>query len=253
VPDWPWRLWGTGAHSDEDYTLQPTQSYAEFITKLVREYLGAILLWDPNAGVNGMWRLKANPAPPYGSPIAAFTTTPPSGKLPHYEGSYAAATTFIEKGTFRSFVRPPECNYVLVVGAGGSTAPGQINAYMYNPVSVDLFGATANPAHPDYINGSLVPVVHVDPSLTTREACAIICRRLYDRLAHAETWAQWRSPLLLITEPGDAYQTRVRPVRIGDVVTLAVQGVSYTALIRNCNPSYVKDSCHMAEYESLVV
>lgn len=252
LPDLPIRLWPNGQRSEEDFLLQPTVSIAEFVLKLARDYLGRALVWDPNAGTRGKWRLLANPAPPYNF-LASFVGGPDTpGKLVHHPNSYGLTETFIRSRTFSTYVVPPECNYVLVIGAGMSlpsdVGPSQLSAFMYNPVSFDFKGPTADASHPDYL-GFFAPVLHVDPTLVTPEACAWVCRRIYDRSAHSEKMCSFESPLLLVTDPTDTHQVRPRPLRVKDAVYILGQ----PAIIQSVNPSYRSDRYQAQHVEAKFV
>lgn len=259
IPNLDIRLWVGRGETEADFTVQPGANVAEFLLTLAKDYLGMILLWDPNAGVAGMWRLRYNPAAPY-VPIATFRASPvAAGRIPTHPNSYAVGETFIEDGTYVSHVRPPECNFVLVYGAGGQLPDGGPTAMaysMYNPVSYDFNGATSNPLDPDYL-GRIVPVVHVDSALGTPQAVAWVCRRIYDVAAHAQKWVQWTSPLLLVSSAltGDALQVRSRALRIGDVVTVqkAAGLGSASVILRSVNPMYSDDGIQRAHYEGLQV
>lgn len=254
IPDLPIRLWPSDAKTEDEFRVQPTASLAEFIQKLAREYLGMVLVWDPNAGAAGLWRLLANPQAPY-NVVAHFREGPAAaGRLSMHPNSYSTGEAGIRE--FESFVRPPECNYVLVVGADMSipteVGPGRTAAFMYNAASFDFYGATSDPTNADYL-GRYVPVIHCDHTLRTQEACAWVCRRIYDFAAHGQKWLRFTTPLLLITDPLDTSQVRTRPVRINDAVYVTVSGATSTAVVRSCNVGYRSDGAQMQTVEAVVV
>jgi hypothetical protein len=103
---------------------------------------------------------------------------------------------------------------------------------------------TADPTHPDYI-GYEVPLLYIDPNLSTEAAVKWIARRLYDVMAHAIKGIRFTAPLLLVTDSSDTYQKRPRMLRYYDPVL--VDGIQF--LVRSCNPSYKKDGMQFATYE----
>lgn len=273
IPDLPLRLWTADwAAPKEEWMIQAGVSLADLLQKLARDYLGLILLWDPNAGANGMWRLVQSPLlgsaygnPPLPTPVARFFGYPDKSaggapQLTLHPNSYNTGSTFIQRGSLHTFVQAPECNYVLVLGKGGQIPSVALKdpafkcwAAIVNPASDDFPGfPPPDPTSPDYL-GRFVPVVHVDPLLITPEACAWVARRIYDQAAHARSWVKFRAPLLLITDPNDPKQTRPRPLRIGDVVTVTTGNAQRTCVVRSANPDYRNDNLQAMEMECLIV
>lgn len=247
IPDLNIRLWSTEQASSGDLTLQPTVSIAEAVQRFTRDYLGMALIWDPNAGARGMWRLISQPQAPY-TPLAAFIGKPVvAGRLATHPNSYAAGYAPVIGESYRTYIRAPEANYVLVVGME-PMIPSQLQAAMYNPLSFDFTGPTADASSPDYL-GRYVPIFHVDPLLTTPQAVAWVCRRIYDRACHAEKWVEFHAPLVLVTDGGDALQSRLRPLRIYDVVTVYGEPV----LLRSVSAAYESDGLQMADYAGVVL
>ena len=72
---------------------------------------------------------------------------------------------------------------------------------------------------------------------------ALICRRIYDLVAHGIKKATFRAPLVLIQHPDDP--TRVRPLRYYDLIYID----NTPWLIRSINPQYTKDKQQFAVYE----
>ena len=261
VPDVDFRLWKTDrADSDDQYLLRPAASLSETIQRLAKDYLGMILLWDANAGPYGMWRLIFNPTPPY-NPLALFTTASPGpGHIPTALGAYGGAKniSFIQAGTYRSHSRPPEGNYVRVLGVGqalsGEMGAQRIEAVLFNAQSFDFLWptVTANPAHPDYL-GRFVPIIIAEPTLVSQEAVNWVCKRTFEFACHAQKWVNFRAPLLLIQDLSDPLQARPRPLRIGDAVGLSIDGTDAIGLIRSANPDISRsDKLQFCEYEVLI-
>lgn len=243
IPDIDLRLWPTEG-TTEDLILQPGVSLAEFLIKLARDYLGMVLLWDPNAGTaNGMWRLIANPQSPF-TALATFVAEPTgSGKIVTHPNSYGATETFIIEGSYESWVVPPEANFIVVTSTGALLpSDGGTNltlARIYNKLSFDWDPAspTSDSTHPDYL-GECVPLIVYNQELTTGAALAFYARRLYDRVAHAEKWFSFQAPALYIPDAtDDDLAGRKRPLRINDVVTV----LGSTALVRSATYHWTSD------------
>jgi hypothetical protein len=248
IPDLPVRLWPGPAGPSfevraEDYILTFGTDLATAIRKLSWDYLGMVILWDPNAGPSGMWRLIRNPTPPYTRFLARFHTSDPGPagrRLPHVAAGYPAGTTFVTH--FDSWIKAPEVNIVTVRGMlphGG----GQIEQVARNENSI------SNPAHPDYLGRAIPVVFPPDPTLNSQSAVDWATRIIYDAAAHAQKWFSLQSPLLLVTDGTDPHQVRPRPLRINDLVLIhnAATG-DVPALVRSCNPNYRTD---MAETMTL--
>lgn len=259
IPDLDLRLWFNAGASPEDFLLQPTTKFGPALLKYARDYLHMFPVYDPNAGTEGKWRLIHQPIPPY-TPLHTFVLGPSAGGFaPHHAGTYGANTSFIE--TFR--IRPvaPEANYIVVVGRGevlSDNAGAQgIWKILWNQDSFNLHpdAPTANdPTHPDFL-GKFTPLLYVDPSITTKEGAAYICRRLYDQVAHGQRRLHFRAPLALITDGNDSQQTHPRPLRAADAITAPIDedGTTGTAIIAS-SPSidYHSDLAQMADYEAII-
>ena len=240
IPDYGVRLW-TRKGFNEDLTLQPTQSIAQALLKFARDYLGGILIWCPNDGSIGQWRLIYAPA--QAASIATFVAAPQAGKLAMYTPDTSTTAEIVDE-TYREWIVPPEGNYVKVVGAGGSA---QFGAEIYNPVSFDFKSASSDPTSIDYL-GRFVPILHVDGTITTPAQAVWVARRIYDSACHGQRWFSFQAPLLLLnsSQTGDTNQVRERALRIGDKVTVA----GSTALLRSVNPDWDgSDNLQMATYE----
>lgn len=262
VPEQDIRLQPVDSSGANDLVLQPGSSIADFVLKLARDYLGAVLLWDPNAGITpGMWRLIPNPGLNPSTFLWSFLDSPGPGLLATHPSSYATGTTFIAKvdgrSTFSSYIAPPEANFIQVVGTGGpgpsGTGASQKSIVLYNAKSFNFTGPTSDPTSPDYL-GRFVPVVYVDSTLQDDASMAFVARRLYDQIAHAQKWIQFSAPLVLLSPAmtGDPLQTLYRPLRVNDPVY--VLGVP--CLVRSCNPDTSGPGSAakmMAHYECLAL
>lgn len=267
IPDFPVRLFPAAGGDSTAWVFMPLASPADIVLKLMREYLGWYLVWDGNAGTDGMWRALAPNLPPYTN-LAQFYFEQPGVGLAHHPGTYGSVnwvgsiagpvSAFIRSGSWRSNVRPPEANCVFVTGTG-ELLPAQqgqkrIEQWLVNLASADFLtdgtGAVVQTAfptlpggapNPDYI-GHIVPIFLVDPTLQGSEndpyyAVNRVARRLYYVACHATKLASFDAPLCLVWDPRDPMQTRPRPLRYYDAIL--IEGTQW--LVRNCNPHYVKD------------
>lgn len=273
IPDSPVRVFpNTGAMHANRMVLLPGHNVLEYASYLLQSYLGWVLLWDGNAGPRGMLRaIRPQNANTGYNNLCSFTMqkplTPGVGHIWH-PGRWGNPTPYwvgpnlkvpIQKGTWRSFIRPPEANIIGVVGSGGegnqeaAGNPEQTNRYrvMVNPSSYDFFQdeegtviRSSDPLHPDYL-GECVPAVYVNIDLSTKEALEWATRRIYDVVAHAIVQAQFVAPLVLVQDPNDPLQTRPRPLRYYDAVL--IDGTQW--LIQSCTPTWQKDAHQWALYE----
>lgn len=269
IPDINIRLgnFKTGA---SEFILMPQAYVPGLILKLCQGYLGAALVWDPNAGglggstPGGMWRLLANPQPPYTNIVANFVGLPDkpgTGQLVTHPNSYNTASTFIVRGSERTWVDPPEGNWVTVSTVGqvlsADAGPNQLRADIVNYASADFppgmpGWGPGDRTSPDWL-GRIVHILEVFPAVTAsnpQRAAADLqfaARRIYDVACHARKWLAFQAPLLLISDSTDGLQRRPRPLRLNDLVT--VRGA--VCQIRSCNPVYKNDKLQLAEYQML--
>lgn len=265
IPDLDIRLWSQAENSRA--FIEPLASLADAIQGLVTDYLPHFLIFDPNLGTYGKWRLIAPSLSPYTNRTAFVSTSPGALKAQMYIRSYPVAVTGggltyatgaptlpIVKGTLRTWVRPPEANLIVVSTVGEistSGVPSRLTQVLVNPKSYN-FGPTptADPTHPDYL-GRCVKLFVMNPAIiggALSEAAAIralnwTARRVYDVAAHAIKMAEFQAPLKELVHEGDA--TRVRGLRYYDPVT--IDGTQF--LIRNVNPGYTKDGIQMAMFQ----
>lgn len=251
IPDLPLRLWPSTKLGQDDYLHQPGQPFDKMAVSLAKDMLGRVLLRDPNAsksaGVRGLWRLIANPSPPYTNTLWSFLrdTGAAAGVLQHDLTGYPASTGFIRKGSYYEYVKAPEGNLVVAAGVSPMSAGGEL--LISRIVNYD---SITNSAHPDFL-GRIVPILRgPDPGLTTQNAVDWVARRIYDKACHAEKWWEFEAPLVLVTDPLDSLQVLPRPLRINDLCL--VNGV--VSVVKNCSPSYgmeLRDHNQMARYEGL--
>jgi hypothetical protein len=242
------RLWAR-SNQDAEGTLvvPPGTSVTEYLTRIARDYLNAALIWDPNAGAAGMWRLVQ---PPDGTePIRwNFVYQTASGnKLPHLSASYGASTSPIFELEERPV--PPEGNVLTFSGGNRPGTATRVQWQLVNPASWNA------PAHPASANindldhlGFIEPIEYVDVSVTDPAAALFFARRLYNLACRGELWAEWTAELVLIAPSDDPLLTvrKRRMLRTGDAVT--IDGARY--IIESVNPSVRKSHMMMAHYSA---
>lgn len=277
IPDDPRIFMGTGG--GDDMVLEPLSEIGDVVASYLHDYLGWFLVWDANAGANGMVRAIV-PPPLYGPyvPLANFTMDFPAGdgRFAHRPESYGSTnwvavagggdvvipTCFIRAKTFQTHVKPPEVNAVCVTG-NGSALPNkagqyQLNQWAWNPKSYDFFvdssGApihTADPNHPDYL-GEFIPLVVVNFSLGEQHLINILTRRLYDQTCHAQKWFMFEAPLCLVIDGNDPLQRAPRPLRYYDPVVLTKDGAQTLCIVRSANPIINRKDSYQAQHLELL-
>jgi hypothetical protein len=253
---------GNGIHQ----TIDALAEIGSTIITFLEEYLGHFLVFDENSGDNGKWKLIAPSVAPY-TPKAEFVFSvdgigPAHSRLTAEPPSDIAGRriAYIKKGTFKSWVKPPEANVIIASGAFKTTPTG-VPEYLYQVVpnykSADFGNGLVDPTHPDYL-GRIVPLYVMLPELASfplkidngdiqHVALNWIGRRIYDVAAHAIKTVTFEAPLVLIEHEENVGTpvTKFRPLRYYDPVL--VDGETF--LIRNVNPTYTKDFHQMAVYE----
>lgn len=272
VPDLPLRLF---SENEDDLVAQPGTNLFDIVTGFAQDYLGAYVVYDPNAGTDGMWRLLQAKEYPYNT-LARFETEHPGNGKTYADGAYADASatsplgntqtikrTFVRRRTLEQYVEPPEGNVVVVFGgAGGDAAQGQgqagfsvLTQTLVNTGSYNFAGlASSDPDYPDtegpdYL-GRIVPIEVFDPSLSTQEAVNWVCTRVFRAACFAHKYVSFEAPLVLVTDADDAEQRNPRPLRFYDAVEVwdpvLAQYVQY--IVASCDPVYVRDRVQMARY-----
>jgi hypothetical protein len=258
VPDLPVRLHQLPTEQGSDFILQPTANVLQFLVHLARVYLGGFLLFDANAGERGVWRLLF-PTPSDAPPLWAFTTAPPPGgsgmlpyqvQLPDQPGPYGTNKTFIRR--LKSWVAPPEGNYLVVTSSGelfpnhDGTSTGVV--VLFNPNSFEGPDWTTDPDGPDYL-GRIVPIVYFEPGMGLRDGPFMgpVARRLYQQTCLSQKWIEFDAPLVLVQDGNDPLQSRPRPLRLYDPITVddVQQGVTLHCFVRSVTINYKSDRAQM--------
>lgn len=231
-------------------------SIGEWIVTAALEWLNFWVTFDANAGANGKWRVLPHTTEPY-TPLYAFSSAVPVGKLALHPGSYPAQTCWFERESLRTWVRAPEGNAVHVVGLeqiDRNRRGAIIDQWIRNPKAANFFTdssgntvITADSNHPDYTDGCMEPIVVVDAGLTTQESVNRVAKRVYDVACHGVKMCSFEAPLVLVSPAmtGDAQQVRWRPLRFYDPVS--INGSIW--LIRDVVIDYDRDAKQMATYE----
>ncbi|MBI1332696.1 MAG: hypothetical protein GC165_07430 [Armatimonadetes bacterium] len=268
-PAYPVRLFGPSNDTQLLVVEMFTPIYP-VIAKLAMLYLGGWLVWDGNASnatgtpyKMGAWRLLVPPRPVDGAwvNLAHFKSTPSLASstgvrlrmgLPYQEvetgiGGQEIQTCWIQKGSYLSYVVPPEANAVWVSGTGvnASTVPLAIAFQELQQVAMQFKAAefypdqpiTPDPTNPVYTNGRPVWIYYGDNELWSQEAVNFYTRRIFDLACQAQQRVKFTAPMLLITDKADTdagYQRQPRPLRYGDPVL--INGVQH--IIANVNPDW---------------
>lgn len=262
----------TEAEAGNAYRPLPFTSVGDYIQRILRDFLGAYLIWDANAengaGFPGMWRVLFGPTiDDDEDPLWEFTNgeppAPSSGvTLLGRTEAYPDGTTFIQRGSFISYPQPPEANAIMVVTTGDLTPDRAqlgllscaINYHSYNPPGGPGLDDPDDPDNVDYL-GRFVPLVFSDPLLAAgntpeerQAALDLFTRRIFNIACRGYRILEWESPLVLVDDPGDLLLAVKRPLRYGDFVR--VDGVD--CIIRSANPSFQKDFHMMCAYSAEV-
>jgi hypothetical protein len=274
LPDLAVRLF---PNDSEGIRVQPGQSWIEFAVQIASDYLGATLVFDPNASSSstpanwwGMWRLLLQPSLTANRPLMYFAIQHPGGLsgtwVPAADAkawtsiTYGGRTipgTFVSDHPSELVIDPPAANNITVVGGVTDGQQPRAMCVAPNPNSYNAVrGQTApDPDGEDYI-GRLKPLYYVDSQLSsgsndlTEAAVRFVTARLFQSLAHAKKTLPIYAPLVLVTDETDTKQRRPRAPRWGDEVVLFDRvGNPYKAFITSCNPTFEKDTAQMALYE----
>lgn len=237
IPDLPYRIWTGSTQKTEDLSINPAASIAEFLIRIIRNYLGAYLHFEPNTGQDGQWIIVFGTQPLFNVPIGesltfnsiyGFSSTPTPGLAPYLAAAYPANSSFIETSP-EYWTEPPEYNCIWVTtGTATLTATNmmQCAAVACNPLSFNVPGMTTapDPEHPDYL-GYCKPLRISMPELNvpggdysqTFAACQWLCRRLFDYLCHARRMTRFTAPLAIIS---DSTIGAHRPLRFQDPINI---------------------------------
>jgi hypothetical protein len=245
----------------DGFVIPPGTNLAELLVSVARDYLNHYLVFCPNAGADGQWRLLS---PPTGAETPLWTFTleaAAAGKLAHLAASYGSNISpilSIEGSDYRSFTVPPEGNALTVTGRTQPASQGALEALQQQDMNFRSFRAPgftsqADPTSIDWL-GYIKPIEYSDPTLETQGAVNFVTRRianlaLYGRRMHSFT-AQAVLVNAAAVEP-TVYTTRThRPLRAGDVCGLKDRaGTTTKCVIHSANIYYEKSHAMSAFYE----
>ena len=247
---------------EKDLLIQPGTDPTSLITKLVNDYLGYYLVYDPNAGYEGMFRVLVPPMAPYTYKARFVTDGPRTApgtnhvavhNLNNYQmgwqGDKYIPTAFVRKHSLNTYVVPPEANFIVVTGKGSLPTVAGDTALTQTWINTNSYSASGSnqnldPTDIDYL-GRLVKAAYLDPALDSEEVINTVMHRLINRVGHGFRVFSFEAPLLLIVDKNDTKQTSPRPLRYYDPVLYNETPM----LVRNVNPTYTKDHIQMAVYE----
>jgi len=263
VPDLDIRLWG-----EDQQVVEVSTRAIEPIKQIVDDYLGGHLLYDRNAGDDGMWRvIPRRHAADYRF-LARFTPEHPgAGRIPtpstaygvHDYGDYDVPVLPMMDVSER--LEPAEANFVSVNGGNfdptfsAIAALTKVVSWAANFDSFNFYNLPSDHAHApdpasrDYL-GEFVGIDVWDMSLKSQEAADWIARRVFDVACHARTYLNFTSWLEFVTDPGDLLQARPRPLRFYDMVQVYEWETDtwQPYVVVKCSPRFRKAGAMMAEY-----
>ena len=275
VTDRPLRLFSDG--DMKQFILMYGADIMAFIVDLAATYFGGRIIFDPNAGTDGMWRLLFQKRAPYNNLCKFFRDHPGDGKLAHAEGAHGSTETtspggnaqtivhtFINRGTLRTRIVPPEFNTLKVTGSRSrdgepsKEAPNPdelVTTVVYNQKSYNFLGL--DPSDPEYPTGAnadylgrAVEAVIADVGIVGGAAVDWIARRAFEFAGHAKKVLTFQAPLTLHTDADDAKQTRPRPLRHYDPVLAQEEDGTFSQyIVSSVTIDYSRDHAQLATYE----
>ena len=266
IPSLQVRFWYGQSMKLEDTTINPTANLADQVVRMCRDYLGAYLHFEANAGTAGQWILIfGTQAQEDGTfvPVYNFTGSSHGHFAPPTSlNAYPANTVFYS--TIEYVTKRPDANAITVlcgVPTSTNSTMKAIKQVAINPLSFAVPGMTTapDPTSADYL-GHWKPVTIVAPNLLvpddssalgypkTQAAVNWTCRRYYDFLCHGQVIAKITAPLVFIQDPAllASASNGWRPLRFQDPVSL---DGSNTWLIKSVQIAYSSDRTQMATYE----
>ena len=265
IADNPTRIWYGESTKVDDYVLNAAGNIGEYLTRLVRDYLGGFVIFDANAGATdanglplGQWTvIYQTPMPTSGqfTPLFNFvTTTPGPTSVSHSLSAYPANTAPIF-GRITYMTAPPEFNHFLVttsVSVAGTSVQGAVESHTYNYDSYQVPNSTntLDPSHPDYLGYERLMILPVQEAAglgvqQAQQNCDFLARRFLDFAGHAQRTANFTVPLVFITDSSGGYR---RPLRFQDPISINGDA---SWLVKGCHAHYVKDGFQLAEIEAV--
>lgn len=265
IPDSPIRIYPNG--DPESLLLDPQSNISEVIVRLIKDYFGGYLYFEPNFGTYGTWMvLQALSSPVAASKfLFAFTTAGPGpGKVQNSLDSYAKVSIGgsmvqeapIYKGDLIWRPKAPEGNIVISYGPSetGDNEPVQVQAVLYNPDSFD-FGfegiAPPSPSHnPDWLSRprriwQYLPTWATFGQDTSDTPLNWATRRVYDVSCHGKLQLKFKSGAMIVKDTTTVPGTTIyRPLRFYDPVYV----MGKPCIVRDVRIAYDKDYHQFAYY-----
>jgi hypothetical protein len=219
-----------------------------YIEGLARDFLNAYLIFDDNAGSDGMWRLRQAPSLTTAA-VWAFVTTAPTGtKLAYRSAAYGTGISPILgpdwKTPFQVYTVPPQCTRLTVYGRKRSfgvfsTGVEQLQRTRTNPNNADSASLDFSP--------NVDELIWTDFGLDTQFAVDFLADRLASHLLKAHRYARFTAEYVLL--PAATLEPAIytnpnrpkRPLLPGDVVT--VDGEKWA--VDSIAPSWSHDSMQL--------
>lgn len=271
VPDDPIRFTASSEQDINDQIVQPLQPILQFVTNLLKNWLGWFLYFDANASkgiTRGMWRVFAPPNPVTFHALAIFSTFTPTRFVTSGPSQYnsnvilplAPIVNVNGHSSYTSYTSPPEGNALCLITLGGQATDSSPDSrfhilnWVYNFESFN-FSPTQNTANidsPDYLPYRS-DIVIVDPQLGSQQAVDLLLRRYSDFVLHAQKFVSFIAPLVLVIDPMDQYQIAPRPLKFYDAVELRLDGIVTIGLIKSVKIHLEgKSNNTLATYEILI-
>lgn len=240
---------------NQAFTVEVFTPAVEFCQQQVRDYFGATFVVDANATNGGgstdkygCLRLKFPPRPYSANtylPLAQFVDAPNwTSALNRVMNlnAYAAYTRAdghtvptcpVLQGTQEIHDEAPEGNCVAVFGTAAANYTGNLQqvsgntnlwAAIHNWPAAQFYDSqpiAVDPTHPDYTDGTPNLIIVVDPTLNTQGAVNFATRRMFDMACHRRLYMRFEAPVVMVTDPLDTLQVRMRPLMVGDCVYYA--------------------------------
>jgi hypothetical protein len=248
-------------NAEDLYKVIPGDPIGPYLRKLCRDYLNAVLHFEPNAGADGQWLLL--PAPDgTETPLWTFTTeAAPAGKLGHLSASYGPyRSPLLDEGSYRRYVVSPEASAITVTGFGKGNPPQLLQRTLVNFSSFDAPGHSVSDLQsPDWL-GCIREVAYNDPTLSTQEAVDFVCRREFAAACKGRVIHQFVAEHVLLNvvdvaspayDPLTYTDKKRRALRVLDTVNLVPPGsvTPIRCIVSSVSPAWVKDGYMLSFYE----
>lgn len=248
--------------------LDPQSNISEVIVRLVRDYLGGYLYFEPNLGSYGVWMVLfpvISPIPAASFLFAFTPASPGANKVQHSLESYGTATlngVAIQQAPMYKFqtrwkVVPPEGNIIVSYGVTPATIsqdPTMIEMIAYNVNSFDFgfngIGAPSPANNPDWLARprKIYQYLPAYANFNLGDGSSPVAwatRRVYDVSCHGRLQFSFMAPAMIVkdttTIPGTTFY---RPLRFYDPVYV----MGRECIVRSAELRYDKDAHQFGHY-----